>query len=209
MATHWIWYILGPLLVGGYAFWYVRRYLRNKASYAAFAAERGWFYHERALELLGHCNGEPFPLLPPTRPRTWHSIEGQRGHLRVRSFEYSWVRRRRSQSRRVFMQLTGIQLPFPAPDVYAEPRDVIGQFARDLGFKRAGTGDESFDQQWVTRGWVSPAMRQWLAHHGRPVRVIGGVLETWESGRFDPQRIDPALADLEQLLPLLSGVSGR
>lgn len=65
MATHWIWYILGPLLVGGYAFWYVRRYLRNRASYAAFAAERGWFYNERALELLGHCNGEPFPLLPP------------------------------------------------------------------------------------------------------------------------------------------------
>jgi hypothetical protein len=209
MATHWIWYVLGPLLVGGYALWYLRRYLRNKASFEAFATQRGWFYTERDLELLSRCHGQPFDLMP-RRPRTWHAIEGQRGNLHVLSFEYSEVRQRsRNQSRRVFTQVTGIRLPFPAPDVYAEPRGIIGQFARDLGFKRAGTGDEGFDQQWVTRGPVSPAMQQWLGHHGRPFRVLGGVLETWEPGRFDPQRIDPALADLEGLLPLLAGVSGR
>jgi hypothetical protein len=209
MATHWIWYVLAPLLIGGYAFWYVRRYQRNKASFEAFATQRGWVYTERDLEWLGHCHGEPFHMVQ-TRPRTWHSIEGQRGNLHVQSFEYSWVHRRSSsQARRKFMQVTGIRLPFPALDVYAEPRGPIGQFVRDAGFKRAGTGDEGFDQQWVTRGPVSPAMQQWLVRHGRQVRVRDGILETWDRGRFDPQRIDPALADLEQLVPLLAGVSGR
>jgi hypothetical protein len=48
-------------------------------------------------------------------------------------------------------------------------------------------------------------MQDWL----RRFRVVPDMAETWDVGRFDTRRVEPAVADLAELVPLLSGVHGR
>ncbi|MEV6896868.1 hypothetical protein [Amycolatopsis sp. NPDC051372] len=208
MATHWIWYAISPIVVIGGAYLYYRRYQRHRAAIQSFAAERGWSYTEREPDLVGRCYGRPFEGYGRRR-RAWHAVAGRRRELDVLSFEYSEVVGHQNRARRRWTQLTGVRLPFPAPEVYAAPRDTLGRLARDLGFNRAGTGDEPFDQDWVTYGPVTPAMQEWLRRHGRPFRVVAGMAETWDGGRFNTRRVEPAVADLAELVPLLNGVHGR
>lgn len=208
MATHWIWYVIVPLLVIGYTYWHWRRYQGRRTAIRKFAADRGWTYTEREPDLLGRCYGRPFDGLGRRR-RAWHAVAGRWNDFDVLSFEYSEVVGSETRSRRYWRQLTGIRLPFPAPEVYAGRRHTLGHLARNLGFTRPGTGDDPFDDDWVTYGTFTPEMKQWVQQHGRNFRVVAGMLETWDSGRFLTERVDPAIADLAELVPLLNAVAGR
>ncbi|GAA3553340.1 hypothetical protein GCM10022222_41350 [Amycolatopsis ultiminotia] len=205
--THWIWYVIAPLVIIGCALFYLRRYQRNKASATAYATERGWTYTEHDQDLLDRCHGAPFDGRGRRR-RAWHAVRGQHGPFEALSFEYSEVRGRNNRNnqyaRREFRQLTSLQLPFPAHEIYASPRGRIGRFANQAGLTGSGTGNPDIDREWSTHGLISPPVQEWLANHRRPFRVSAGRLETWHSGRFDPTRIDPALADLEDLAARLA-----
>ncbi|MBB4686605.1 hypothetical protein [Amycolatopsis jiangsuensis] len=207
MATHWIWYVIAPLVIIGCALFYWRRYQRNKAAATAYATQRGWTYTERDQDLLGRCHGAPFDGFGRRR-RAWHAVRGQHGPYEVLSFEYSEVRGRNHgnrYARRVFRQLASLKLPFPAHEVYATPRGRIGRLANQAGLTGSGTGNPDIDSEWATEGLIPPAVQDWLAtHRRRPFRVVAGRLETWHEGRFDPNRIDPAVADLEDLAQRLS-----
>ncbi|MEU4669191.1 hypothetical protein AB0F91_14700 [Amycolatopsis sp. NPDC023774] len=209
MAAHWIWYVVSPIVVLGGAYLYYRRYQRHRAAVQSFAAERGWSFTECEPDLVGRCYGRPFEGYGRRR-RTRHAVAGRWRELEVLSFEYSEVVGHQNRARRRWTQLTGVRLPFPAPEVSAAPRDTLGRLARDLGFKRAGTGDEPFVRPGL--GDLRPGdarLRDWLRRHSRPFRVVAGMAETWDGGRFDTRRVEPAVADLAELVPLLSGVHGR
>ncbi|MFI5605821.1 hypothetical protein [Amycolatopsis sp. NPDC051903] len=78
-----------------------------------------------------------------------------------------------------------------------------------MGLLHADGPDDTFDQDWYTSGSFTPELKRWVQQHRRPFRVVAGVLETWENGRFLPERVEPAVADLAELVPLVNAVAGR
>ncbi|WP_020662941.1 hypothetical protein [Amycolatopsis benzoatilytica] len=202
---NWLYYIPGPVVLGGYGYWRFRAYRVRRDGYRSATAERGWTYQERDRDLLGRCHGYPFGS--GRRPRAWHAVTGNDGEFT--SFEYSAVygdsdSESSDRAERRFIQIFALRMPGQLPSLAVYPRGLLGQLAR--GLRIAAPGQSDFDRSWVIDGSpadVTTAVRVWISAHRRPFRLLAGELWIWADGQMDLDRIEPALHDLRQLAAAL------
>jgi hypothetical protein len=212
--SNWFWYIPGPVVVGGYGYFYFRNYRRRTAGLATAAKERGWVYTEQSTSLLRKCRGVPFEF--GRRPRAWHEITGEHRGLHFSSYEYSEVVGRddpesSERPEREFLRVFGVGLEGPVADVTVTPRGAIGRLALKASVVSGKTGNAAFDRQWSVRAdnadaiptMLPPELLAWFMaakENQRAFRFRAGEVLCWEPGRVDIDRVEPTLEYLHRLL---------
>ncbi|MEV0065511.1 hypothetical protein [Amycolatopsis sp. NPDC050768] len=92
---------------------------------------------------------------------------------------------------------------YRAPALTVRRRGVAGVVAGRLGVGGSATGNPDFDRRFVFEGdatVLTPEAQTWLTAHPRPFRIDGGEVLVWNEGRFDLDRVEPALEQFGELI---------
>ncbi|MEV6896869.1 hypothetical protein [Amycolatopsis sp. NPDC051372] len=123
------------------------------------------------------------------------------------AFEYSEVLGHfdvdsNDSAERLYLQVYAVKVA-RAPMLTVRRRGVAGVVVGRLGVGGSTTGNPDFDRRFVFEGdatVLTSEAQASLTAHPRPFRIDGGEVVVWDEGRFDLDRVEPALEQLGELL---------
>lgn len=207
----------------GLVVWLVVRTARRKrtmrdpavgADLARLAGERGWRHEPEVTGYAERFDGHPFHGNTAVQP-VFDLVSGSYRGRPFACFQYSPPRSMppgEQPAEATYLRMFTLELPAPVPRLRlwpagADPRWMRGFTTGDPEFDKAiavGTRDQDF----ATRVLTEPVQR-WLRDNPPLAGVAkgsvcfeGNYLLGWyeEKGRFDPNKVEPALEYLSRLL---------
>ncbi|OLT39038.1 hypothetical protein BJF85_07405 [Saccharomonospora sp. CUA-673] len=208
----WFWYVVSPLVIGGYFYFQWTQKRKTKNRYEKLAKKRGWQYDASDSSLARKYRGEPFDW--GRWDKAQHVFRGPWRKRQIEVFEYSAAIKENDRAgdevtRRRQFQVVSLKIPGDFPEVHVEQRGVVGKISQKLGGGGLQTGDERFDAKYAVTtshpefasAILTDDMRSWLLStnqlENNPIRLVGDAILTWRPGPLE-------LGDIEPRLQLLS-----
>lgn len=211
----WFWYVVSPLVIGGYFYFQWSQKRKTKSEYDKLARKLGWQYAPTGSSLARKYTGEPFDW--GKWDKAEHVFRGTWRNRPLEVFEYSANMKENDRAgdevtKRRRFQIVSVSLGNKVPDVAIEKRGPIGKISRKLGLRGLETGDAAFDEQYTVTtddpnfasAMLTGDLRSWLMSDDRskdnPIRIVDDSVLTWRTGPLELDDIEHRLRFLHDFL---------
>ncbi|OLT40633.1 hypothetical protein BJF85_05680 [Saccharomonospora sp. CUA-673] len=206
----WFWYIVSPLVFGGYFYYRWKQKQQTHNEYAEIADKLGWEYVKSDRSYVSRF-GRYEPFDDGRFRRAEHVFRGVYRGRPLTVFDFSAVvDRGENRTERRHHQVVAVGLPSPQPSLAVGPRGFIGGLAQRIGLSFNETGDEKFDSRYAvtTRDkafaarFLNDDVRRFLlARSSEAVfRIIDDELVVWRRGPLYIDDLEPYADFVNNLL---------
>lgn len=198
------------LVSGAWTWWEWYYHSRFATHYREFAELHGWEYTERTQAYTGRFEGYPFGFGVDR-----HQVDVVSGTLNgaaCATFAHRFMDAVNDYRHRTF-QVTVVEIPVDLPRVDIVPENTASRVLTQLGGFDISTESYEFNRRWrvlsehrsYALSLLDPRMIErltWADTDGMAIRIDGGAVLMWQTGRRDSD-------DLAHRLGVLTGIARR
>ncbi|WP_216213092.1 hypothetical protein [Amycolatopsis aidingensis] len=211
----WIWWIVAPLVLGGWLYYQWQQKKARRDAYRELAHRLGWQYVDNDRGLAKKYSGRPFDDAEWRSAK--HVFRGQYRGRGLTAFEFGFRleetdRHGDERTETVLYQVIAVKLAGERPWLEVGERGFFGGLLRKAGVHVKDTGDPAFDEVFAVstddpafaEDVLAEDVRAWLRGDGRaqdnPIRVHGDEIITWRRGPLEPADLQPRVDFLNDFL---------